>query len=345
MRPTHYRKLDVLRAFAVLVVFFEHVIGALAPDSWVTNTILTPIGRFGVILFFFHTSFVLTQSIEAGGTEEPLWIHRFYIRRIFRIYPLAVTFVLLGIATRIPVWNGQPAPLTLRTIVSNLFLFQNLVHAWPIVSPLWSLPIEVEMYVLLPFIFMLLGRAHWQKAILLLTASAAVTAGLCYRFTGHLNLLAFTGCFLAGCTSYKISRSVSARWPAYVWPVFLVAITAAGIAFTQKIAVEWGLCFGIALLFPALRDMPASRFTAAATWTAKYSYGIYLSHEFARVLCFDLAGGYLRYTVVKFLAAMLATAAASVATYHMIEEPFIRLGKRLSSRVKGRTANATAAAV
>jgi peptidoglycan/LPS O-acetylase OafA/YrhL len=68
----------------------------------------------------------------------------------------------------------------------------------------------------------------------------------------------------------------------------------------------------------------------AAAVIAKYSYGIYLCHTPALWLAYrKLALPDWQRGVV----ALLLTAAASVACYHAIEEPLIRVGTRLAARL------------
>jgi len=59
----------------VVVCHFSRMAG-MAPDAW---SFLFGLGRFGVLLFFFHTSFVLMQSLDVS--RGAYWALRFYVRR------------------------------------------------------------------------------------------------------------------------------------------------------------------------------------------------------------------------------------------------------------------------
>jgi len=84
--------LDLLRATAVLLVLVSHLLYALSlrhpileSSGWAD---LIP-GPLGVWMFFIHTTLVLMMSLErlsAGASVAA----RFYIRRLFRIYPLSI---------------------------------------------------------------------------------------------------------------------------------------------------------------------------------------------------------------------------------------------------------------
>src|SRR4051794_28964153 len=104
------RNLDVLRAVAVLCVLADHVIIAASPPG---NTEWGWLGRAGVLIFFVHTALVLMGSLERLGGTRSGWISRFYVRRAWRIYPLAVSAILLALALGVPgytVHMGYPAP-------------------------------------------------------------------------------------------------------------------------------------------------------------------------------------------------------------------------------------------
>jgi len=175
------------------------------------------LGRFGVILFFFHTSFVLMQSLEALGPASPKWAPTFYIRRAFRVYPLAALIIGLALVTRVPFspwepqWHEDRDPLT---IAVNLLLAQNLAGRPSVIVPLWSLPIEIQMYAVLPLVFRVFERKNWIVWMTWCLTGAAAAAAVVYALTRHLNTLAFVPCFFSGALAYKITRTHKPTRPA-----------------------------------------------------------------------------------------------------------------------------------
>ncbi|HEY4054343.1 MAG TPA: acyltransferase family protein, partial [Terriglobales bacterium] len=141
-----YPNLDLLRALAVLFVLFDHSATALGfrgagfvRFEW--------LGRAGVLFFFVHTCCVLMMSLERDSN-----LIRFYVRRAFRIYPLSIAAVLCAI----PVVSLHPWEW-----ISNLGLIQNLTFARDSFGSIWSLPLEVQMYLFLPFIFWFASKSTW----------------------------------------------------------------------------------------------------------------------------------------------------------------------------------------
>ncbi len=157
--------LDLLRAIAVLCVFMSHLLSALGIPN------IDSLGRFGVVIFFVHTSFVLMASLErldVYAKSDCRLIAAFCIRRFFRIYPLAILFVLLVPMFHIPASPGMIyAWVGVKDFLSNLALIQNLTFTADILGPLWSLPLEVQMYVILPFAYLIVrGDARYRSGAL-----------------------------------------------------------------------------------------------------------------------------------------------------------------------------------
>jgi peptidoglycan/LPS O-acetylase OafA/YrhL len=119
--------LDMLRAVAVLCVIVAHLPGSvLGLSSFWTETL----GRFGVFSFFVHTALVLMMSLDRSKASRPAL--DFYIRRVFRIYPLSVFVVLAVLAFHIPFMpDHQYEFASANRIIQNLLLVQNLGGSKP----------------------------------------------------------------------------------------------------------------------------------------------------------------------------------------------------------------------
>ena len=99
--------LDFLRAAAVLFVVTFHLMLFFQSDH--VGRLNFPIGHWGVLIFFVHTSLVLMYSLERQeGSERGAPIYwSFLLRRCFRIYPLSCFVVLLIYLLRLPVGHLQ----------------------------------------------------------------------------------------------------------------------------------------------------------------------------------------------------------------------------------------------
>lgn len=340
------RNLDVLRAVAVLLVFADHIVSTVGHGSerwnWNWNWAL---GRLGVLFFFVHTSLVLMSSIERGGTT-PGWVRRFYIRRAFRIYPLAMFVILAAALFRLPSHVTSSGADMVRsfpsfgTLASNLLLVQNLTGARDIQGVLWSLPLEVQMYVLLPFCYVVARKKSREMAALVvafLACAIVMQSPAVNHVPGlwRLSVFTFGPCFISGVLAYHILRGGrTAKLPSWTWPLVLIVV-AAFFALMRPRAerpdLGWWPCLLLGFAIPAVREMRASWVTSAARAIAKYSYGIYLVHVPVLWIWLRAIPGLA--TPLRWVGVAVSIAIIPVVLYRLIEEPLLRYGSSLAHRL------------
>jgi peptidoglycan/LPS O-acetylase OafA/YrhL len=315
--------LDVLRSIAVLLVVASHIgmnVGWGGPGFDIEA-----MGRVGVAVFFVHTSLVLMQSLRRTGPAAL----PFYVRRVFRIYPLAIAMVFL---VALGNWLGG-VPLTGWGLVSNILLIQNLSGHESIMAPMWSLPYEVQMYLVLPALFVF-ARARGPSGIAsLLAGSIAVLCALLVLGI-PATLVQYVPCFLSGVLAFTLPRRPILH-PALPFAVVAVAAIVAPAAIAsgvQEVPVLWMLCFVLGLMIPHCREVQFRPLCRAGALVAKYSFGIYLTHTFAVRAGFRLMPGvpiWLEWVIFAFVLWAWARVA-----YRWIEAPGIALGVRLAQNVR-----------
>ncbi len=348
--------LDFLRAVAVMLVLFGHLMFYVLGYCDIGPFRVTHIGSLGVLFFFVHTCFVLMLSIERQRKRQrPFQLFgSFMIRRIFRIYPLSITVVLLIAAFRLPQYRADPGhffgtPLTLGTMVSNLLLIQGFGH-W-LLGMLWTLPYEMAMYLFLPWIFLYLlpNRSLWRAGALWLVS---VFAGILFlEYSGWPNkdyFLLYSPCFLPGVIAYQLQRRPRRRLPALLWAGVVVSVMPLYLLkrepFWNWNFKNWFVCLVIGLAVPFFAQISTKWITIPSHLIAKYSYGIYLTHFF----CIWLAFERLHYVLPRLARlALFATLVIvlPVLFYHFLEEPMITFGKRVAARFETGIANKRFAAV
>ena len=325
--------LDLLRAFAVSLVVLDHT--ALArgihrlPGGWIAEWI----GVAGVYIFFVHTALVLMWSLE----RKPHTLD-FYIRRVFRIYPLAIVAILATVLFHAPVGGTvfhffEYHPPSHHNLLYALLLIQNIVPGQQnIIGVLWTLPLEVQMYLTLPILFAFIRRERAVWPLLLLWLLTCMTCRVVFPPIFSALPMAIP-CFLPGIMAYLLFARVKPRLPA----ALLLPITFALVCLfmiNPNSRRGWAFCLVLGLLLPFFRQLQTPWLTRPAHELAKYSFGIYLSHPFALVLGFYLLAGHS--LAVQLSVEFLAIAVFSIAGYHLVEHPFIRLGSRLAGRVERR---------
>ena len=332
--------LDFMRGVAVLLVLAGHILEAWGSLSGQTfHPLDWHIGRIGVLLFFVHTALVLTASLaRSEGRNRTL---TFYIRRIARIYPLSVVAVLLVVMLDVPPspWV-QHEQVSMPTLLANLALTMDLTGQKVVLAPLWTLPVEVQIYAMLPAAFWFIGGAAATpvRAMLLLACTlppALLQAMLDTRY----QTIGFLPCFAAGVLGFTLRDAAQSKRSGVLWPIAILIAVATYLACSNLLLssvhsypLQWAFCLAIGLLIPRFEEINAGWWVHAWHIIAKYSYGIYLFHC---IVLYVLVRASSIQNIWIFAALTAAgTAAMSLIAYHLIEGPMIRAGARLAKGVR-----------
>jgi peptidoglycan/LPS O-acetylase OafA/YrhL len=335
--------LDFLRSVAVLAVFADHLSATFGIAQ--RHDFLFRLGSWGVLLFFVHTSFVLMMSLERMRLEGWPMYGAFYLRRFARIYPLSTVTIALVLLAHIPEspWSATAFQMPGRAaVLFNFLLCGNLTLTQPVIGPLWSLPYEVQMYLLLPFIFVLLRRNPSWRALAFAWLISVALGSLQARLLAvpglgmwRLGLAQFAPCFLSGIIAYFIARRLAGpRLPSWTWPCILCAATLTYLAQPRQPnlgPVSWIVCLGVGLGVAYFAEMNHRGFGTVTHYVAKYSYGLYLAQ--VPVLWFvfvRLRGSSSLLQWPLFIALIVLV---PVLSYHLIEEPCIKSGSALAKRM------------
>lgn len=329
---TEFANLDLLRAIAVSLVLFFHLLKFFGVVS-LGGFKLAVMGLVGVLFFFVHTCFVLMFSLERQQAKfgDQRLFTGFMIRRIFRIYPLSIFAVLCVAILQLPLSHLEPGHLALLSVgklglISNLVLAQNLTNTESILGPLWSLPYEMQMYVFLPILFLLARKLRSIRPLILLWI-LSVGVALVHAHFGHMpDLVKYVPCFLPGIIAYKSWNSTKMRWPFFGWALFLSALSVI-VTITYRPAIGWLACLLLGLLVPRFQEMPNRPLRWFTHVIAKYSYGIYLAHYFCIWLAFSKFSFLPKPAQwVLFVIVMIGLPGL---LYHALESPLINLGGRV----------------
>jgi len=342
----HLAVLDGLRGLALLLVIASHL--GLVGAHLVPGLDFSGAGKTGVWLFFALSSFLLMQQLlaldAAGRLDARAW-GRFAARRVLRIYPLYVVYVLVCWLAPFPVY---PRIDDSAELARHLATAEGTGH-------LWSIAVEVHFYLLLPVLVL-----AWRY-LLRRSAAAALLAIVVVIAVRHLadpafdrdGLSTYLAIFMAGSGAAVLHRHLRARrwWHApatrHALAVLACASTLLLIVVTPGI---WNLVTGDSLslnhwhhAFTPFAVVSAALVLAAANaapWLQS-AFGI-LPLRVAGVVSF---GAYLWHATLlanvrhaewfagtwQAWAFVAVTLVVSIVSYLLLEEPFLRIGVRKRS--------------
>lgn len=185
--PARIDQIDSLRAFAMSAVVAEHCK-------------ILPFGWMGVWLFFVISGFVVTTSLLARPKEEgptSLLTH-FYARRAARIWPIYLTYVVIGlvVSALIDGHFAWPAFASFMLFYNNFQMafgsgaFAGAFKGFPS-AHLWTISVEFQFYIVFGLAFAFLPRravVGLMAAFLLLSPLLRFIGGEWLRAAGYAPL-------------------------------------------------------------------------------------------------------------------------------------------------------------
>jgi peptidoglycan/LPS O-acetylase OafA/YrhL len=363
-------ELDVARFLAFLLVFVHHydfLQRLTAPGSVASVTAalgrLTPVFyaiisacRFGLSLFFTLSAFLIAELLmrekQATATVR---VGQFYLRRIFRIWPLY--YFALALAFLITILAGGGIQVAARIGWFAVFLgaWYFAQHGWipSFIFPLWSISVEEQFYLVAPWLLKFLTRRllYVFSAVLILISNI-----LLFHF-GRIhatdepiwyNSFVQFECFAAGILLAVTLHGRVPRFAAWLRCVLLAAAAlgwfAACFVFHVRIgdlgnpgpfALIAGYALGTlgaVLVLLALLGISAAKLPAWAVYLGRISYGLYVFHVLAIHFVFLVTPNRLALPFPRFLLQGPVSLALCIllasASYRWLETPFLRLKRR-----------------
>ena len=339
-----FLSLDSLRGLAAVVVIWHHFRFAFTDKDpqWYLKPFFA--GHSAVILFFVLSGYVLSLPVWRG--RQPAY-GAYLVRRFFRIYvPYAVAIGLAIIVARPMLFAHLPlsqwfyqtwhTPLSADLILRQFFLMST---SPAINTAAWSLRYEMEMSIVFPFICALILRLGAWISFLLAIATFEVALHIPRHMPNAFGdelctTLQFTVCFILGALAAFKSQEIRffyERIPRLLKLLAFAAVAFCYLAPPKPILLPFAAC---GVLIFALHSVGKRLLDhRLPEYFGRISYSLYLTHG---TVLFALL--ILLYGRVPFLALVFIYAACCFAVAHLfcvlVEEPALRLGKRLSQMIQ-----------
>lgn len=256
---------DFLKGLSVLMVILFHIFFAVFflfkkdPEKLQQFVDSIPPGLSFVLafdkavdIFFMLSSFLLSYALlKVFDKKHSIHIGRFYLHRFFRIYPLfLVALLLYGLAD-------------LNKLLQDgwySLLFIENIFSKGIIPVQWSLSIEMQFYLILPFLLLFLAKNSrpilWLSVLIALSIvlrfALALQSPVIYQTHWYNFLDSATGKIYMDAMYYVIQSRITPLLLGMLWAVILWRYPLAQLNFSKiKLAILWTL--GLAIIYLSMR--------------------------------------------------------------------------------------------
>jgi peptidoglycan/LPS O-acetylase OafA/YrhL len=346
----HLPELDIVRLIAFVTVYLHHFRAFYAQKPGWGKEAEYACGA-GMQLFFLLSSYLITELLlrELEKTRT-VHVRAFFARRILRIWPLY--FVFLGACFAL----SKTTKLTVLTTPQLLALIFFWGNWWVVqygflttfASPLWSISLEEQYYIIWPFIARTGKRGILAVCLCLLVLSNGTLWYLGTHNTPRPSVwcnsfVEFQFFAIGGILALALHRR---KFAMYGWFRPILFVCAAAIVFFAQVRFRIaanailgprdlipGYAFfgvGVVLIFLSFYGAKLPRGSAPFIYLGRISYGLYVFHELAIVIAVAFGAQFHWPIAVKVAAALALCVGLAAFSYRYLETPFLRLKSRFT---------------
>jgi peptidoglycan/LPS O-acetylase OafA/YrhL len=352
---TRLRELDAIRGIAIFLVLLYHFIfGQAVLDSVLAMRLVKFLGLAwsGVDLFFVLSGFLIV-GILLDAKLSSSYFSTFYARRALRILPLYFLMLLLFIILPHYISNDSlfvtPLPLwSYFTFTQNFFMITYDFGAnWLAVT--WSLAVEEQYYLILPFLVWSLPKNRLTFLFLILICMAPIFRLIFDGLGGYIFPLARADSILMGgmlAIAYRTPKVKNAMYEYYRYflVLFFVFLFGVGILTFSDLGIGdvfvhlWlAVFYSLLLIVCTLRPegvISVSISNRFFVWLGLRSYGIYLFHIPVSSITHQFLTGHVPHYFSNWpeflvtLFAMLITFVLAEISFRLFESFFLSYGRK-----------------
>ena len=355
-------ELDVLRFFALVMVFVSHIwpqrataiVTRLGVPLRLTRGFVNS-GALGVFVFFMLSSYLITELLlREKEKTHTIHIKAYYVRRMLRIWPLYFLFIGLAfvVGLAVPMYRIPRNELVSLLLLSGNWYFAQ--HGWGIsfVDHLWSISVEEQFYLAWPIFLKLAGRRTLYAGCLALMFLSVASLFFLGRRDSLANPAVFINSFviccffaLGGMTALwvrgRVPRlAVTIRILLMIFAVFLFLTSTIVCRIHDMAVIPAGsliagyllTCIGCLSIFSAFLGASIPTWGRGLIYLGKISYGLYVFH----LLCGIMTGWFEKNVLhhehwpLSFPFTFLLTVLCAGLSYHFVEAPFLKLKERFA---------------
>jgi len=336
--------------------------------SWLSPVIANA-GPLGVVFFFVLSGFLITYLLlrekEVAGHIS---IRKFYLRRIYRIWPLYFLIVLVGFLVLphfalfdVPVQRRLLEPVFWQSFALCMVMLPNLAFAIfnhpPNIGQIWSIGVEEQFYLIWPWLIR--KSKNLLRTILIFVSIFMVIKLTALLLDHYTSIKVFNVMRKFFAMSRLESMAIGAIGALYIFrnketvlrwvyhPVtqilsFLsipIMVFFTPVIFHNVIHLVYSVVFLIIIMNVSANPKTLVNLeNRIFDYLGRISYGLYMYHIMVIVFVLhvykDPMGEYRDLTakenIVVYAASIFITIVISALSYELFEKRFIRIKSRLS---------------
>ena len=353
-KENHLRFLDSARGIAALMVCISHFIDRGYHDSPAEKYLFFLFnGNDAVSFFFVLSGFVLSYKYLV--LNKPLDIKKFWVQRVFRIYPAYILTVAINMLLY------RRSELSGKGLV-DIFVFDK-GEFWQeafllrfhnnYYFPGWTLTMEMVCSFFMPFFIIL---AIKDRRVVFYFFIALLITGINLFNSTHFLLGTIISCYFVELKSpsFRTTKWYRYRCILLLASVVLFSIRRIDIVFplgsgykslAEFLSIDFFLYSGLAsfvFIAAILISRNSQKFLELKplVFIGKISYSIYLVHSFAISLLYIYIlpllhiPGKLLFLVTTLAIYAVITILSATLMHRFAELPFIAIGRRITNKMK-----------
>lgn len=355
----YLKGLNGIRAIAAIGVLFNHINIALTYFDITEFSLFGfkngsqqgwNLGEQGVTMFFVLSGFLITYLLLIERSKKNTINQKhFYIRRVFRIWPLYYLYLFLAIAivyfVSSELANAKMLPLYVFLLANIPFIIKT---ALPACHHLWSIAVEEQFYLIWPFFFR--KKLKLDKILPIIIIIFIIIRLLLWTFypfkfftllftTNRFDCMMFGALIAIYYYEKRGIINVITSLPAQLFAWAVIAIHAINFEIVNSvITLEFvTLATGIIICGQISDKYKIINLeNKVLNFLGKYSYGIYVYHPILIYImiqsnAFGQIENQTTRAILIFASLIFSTIGIAYLSYELIEKRFIKLKDKFSA--------------